>query len=106
MDSVATARLLPGVFQTAPDPPAGSGAGADTRLAATLGAMETLHAPVESVLGELHRHLDPRLAPPPFVPYLAGWVDLDWLFIASPSESAASASPLASGLGHLRELVA
>ena len=106
MDSAAIARLLPGVFQTALDTQAAGIVEVDTRLAATLGAMETLHAPVEGVLRDLYRHLDPRLAPPAFVPYLAGWVDLDWLLGSSPGEPTTSASPLSTGLGRLRELVA
>ena len=67
--------------------------------------METLHGPVETVLRDLDRYLDPRLAEPAFVPYLAGWVDLDWLLVAAPSEPVATTT-LASGLGTLRELVA
>ena len=106
MDSEAIARLLPGVFQTALHPVAAGVVEEDTRLSATLGAMETLHGPVETVLRDLDRYLDPRLAEPAFVPYLAGWVDLDWLLVAAPSEPVATASPLASGLGTLRELVA
>ncbi len=78
----------------------------DRRLTALLEAMEALHEPVEDVLDGLHEHLDPRQAPPRFVPYLAGWVDLDWLLLATPDQSAATATPLASGMGHLRELVA
>lgn len=106
MDSPAIARLLPGVFQAALDPPAAGIVEPDTRLAATLGAMEILQSPVEDVLKDLYKYLDPRLAKPRFVPYLAGWVDLDWLLVASPSEPSVSATPLSSGLGHLRELVA
>jgi phage tail-like protein len=106
MDSLAIARLLPGVFQTALDLTADGVVAGDTRLAATLGAMETLHAPVERVLRDLHRYLDPRLAPPTFVPYLAGWVDVDWLLVDAASGPGASPAPLSSGLGHLRELVA
>jgi phage tail-like protein len=68
--------------------------------------METLHEPVETVLHDLDRYLDPRLARPDFVPYLAGWVDLDWLLVAAPSEPLATTPSLASGLGTLRELVA
>jgi len=106
MDSKAIARLLPGVFQTALHPVAAGVVEDDRRLAATLGAMETLHSPVETVLRDLDRYLDPRLAEPAFVPYLAGWVDLDWLLVAAPSEPVATTSTLASGLGPLRELVA
>jgi phage tail-like protein len=106
MDSAAIGRLLPGVFQSALHPAQAGVVEPDRRLAAVLGVMETLQTPVEAVLDSLHRHLDPRQAPPRFVPYLAGWVDLDWLLLATPDQPAATATPLASGMGHLRELVA
>lgn len=106
MDSTAIARLLPGVFQSALHPVAVGIVEPDRRLAALLGAMETLQAPVEDVLDGLSHHVDPRQAPPRFVPYLAGWVDLDWLLLATPGQSSATSTPLASGMGNLRELVA
>jgi phage tail-like protein len=106
MDSETIARLLPGVFQTALHPVAAGVVEPDRRLGAMLGVMETLHGPVETVLRDLDRYLDPRLAEPTFVPYLAGWVDLDWLLVADPSETVATTPTLASGLGTLRELVA
>ena len=81
MDSESIARLLPGVFQTALHPIAAGIVEPDRRLSATLGVMETLHEPVETVLRDLDHYLDPRLARPEFVPYLAGWVDLDWLLV-------------------------
>ena len=106
MDSESIARLLPGVFQTALHPIAAGVVEPDRRLSATLGVMETLHEPVETVLHDLDHYLDPRLARADFVPYLAGWVDLDWLLVAAPSEPLATTPSLASGLGTLRELVA
>ena len=106
MDSAAIARLLPGIFQSALHPVQAGVVEPDRQLAALLGVMETLQAPVEDVLGGLHHHLDPRQAPPRFVPYLAGWVDLDWLLLATPDQSSATETPLASGMGNLRELVA
>jgi len=106
MDREQIARLLPGVFQTALHPIAAGIVEPDRRMSAVLGVMETLHEPVETVLHDLDRYLDPRLARPDFVPYLAGWVDLDWLLVAAPSEPLATTPSLASGLGTLRELVA
>ena len=90
MDSAAIARLLPGIFQSALHPAAAGIVEPDRRLAALLGVMESLQAPVEDVLDGLHHHVDPRRAPPRFVPYLAGWVDLDWLLLATPGQPSAT----------------
>jgi len=106
MRSAEIARLLPDVFQYALRPPDAGVVEPDRRMAALLSVMEGLHGPVETVLDGLHEHLDPRLAPPRFVPYLAGWVDLDWLLMAAPGQPITGPTPLASGLDRLRELVA
>ena len=98
----AIERLLPQVFQRALAP-----AGGDP-LGALLSVMEELHAPSEEVLANLDSYFDPRRSQiDAFVPYLAGWVDLDYLFLSPGEEySPTSASPLKTGLGRLRELVA
>ena len=76
-------------------------------LASFLDAMETLHAPDESILEALDSYFDPYHAPDQFVAYLAGWVDLDDLWIENPLEFTAKTLPrFPSGVGHLRELVA
>ena len=106
MRSEEIARLLPDVFQAALRPPDQGVVEPDRRLAALLEVMEGHHEPVERVLDTLHEHLDPRLAPDRFVPYLAGWVDLEWLLLAAPGEPIPGPVPLASGLDRLRELVA
>ena len=64
-----------------------------TPLRALLEVMEALHAPDEEILTDLPSYFDPYTTPDEFVPYLATWVDLDWLL---PS----------CGLGRLRELIA
>jgi phage tail-like protein len=62
-------RLLPGVFRAV--------AAEGTPVAALLGLMEQLHAPTEARLRSLDEVLDPRRAPPAFIPFLAGWIDLE-----------------------------
>jgi phage tail-like protein len=106
MRSDEIARLLPDVFQHALSPPAAGVVKPDRRLAALLEAMEVLHDPCERILDELNTYFDPRLAPPRFVPYLAGWVDLDWLLLTDRDESRPGGTPLASGVDRLREIVA
>src|SRR5688572_25543412 len=72
-----------------------------------LDVMELLHAPDEVVLASIDRYFDPYRAPDAFVAYLAGWVDLDDLWIANPQEfTAQTLPPFPSGVGRLRELVA
>lgn len=72
-----------------------------------LDVMELLHAPDEAVLLDIDRYFDPHRAPDAFVAYLAGWVDLDDLWIANPQEfTAETLPPFPGGVGRLRELVA
>jgi phage tail-like protein len=104
--SEAIERLLPGVFQLALHPSARGVVEPDRRLGATLQAMEALHEPCERVLVDLSSYVDPRLAPPAFVPYLASWVDLDRFLVAAADDPSLSPTLLATGLGRLRELVA
>jgi phage tail-like protein len=92
------AHLLPGIFQRTQRP--------GSPLYALLTVMETLHAPSEQVLAHLDSYFDPYRAPDNFVPFLAGWVDLEQLLIESPGERAmTAAAPLPSGMGRLRDLV-
>ena len=100
MRSSRIEKLLPWVFRRT--------AGEGTPLRATLEAMEALHAPVEETLASLDRTLDPRRAPDAFVPFLSGWVDLDWLLpeATKGSRSAPAEAAFPTGLGRLRELVA
>lgn len=100
-------RILPNVFQLALHPDRGWVLERDTRLGAVLDVMEGLHQPIEDKLDALAEYVDPRRAPEPFVPYLAGWVDLDWLVSPTPDELEGGGAAIPStGLGHLRELVA
>ena len=77
-------RLLPTVYQLAIDPVEDWLIEPDRRLGAVLDAMETLHDPIEQILNALEAWLNPRRAPEPFVPYLAGWVDLDRMTSLDP----------------------
>jgi phage tail-like protein len=104
-------RLLPEIFQLALHPVEGWVMEPDRRLAAALEAMEVLHDPCERILDTLESHIDPRRAPPAFVSYLAGWLDLDWLVLGE--RQVGDTEPpdldrafLSTGLGRLREIVA
>ena|ERR1700730_18096474 len=95
------ARMLPEVFRRTVHE--------GTPLDALLDAMENLQAPSEEVLAGLDRYFDPRRAPDSFIPFLARWVDLERVLLRPaphyyPTTSAES--PLQSGIGRLRELVA
>ncbi|MFN8450587.1 MAG: phage tail protein [Anaerolineae bacterium] len=95
--------LLPEIFRRTL-PPVRTGA---NPLEAFLDVMELLHAPDEDVLASLETYFDPYRAPDLFVAYLAGWVDLDRLWIENPQEfTAKTLPPFPSGVGRLRELVA
>jgi phage tail-like protein len=65
-------RLLPSIIQRTVQP--------QSPLAAVLDIMETLHLPSETALARLDAAFDPRRTTEDVVPFLARWVDLDWLF--------------------------
>ena len=89
--------FLPGVFQRTVVP--------GGVLATLLEVMEALHAPAEDVLRELDAYFDPRRSANRFVPFLAGWSDLDTL-LSDSSVSELDAPTFPTGLGRLRELIA
>ena len=92
-------HLLPGIFQRTVQE--------GTPLFALLEVMERLPAVDEAVLDQLDAFFDPYRTPDAFVPFLTGWVDLDWLLLEVPEEFTELAPPpLPSGIGRLRELVA
>jgi phage tail-like protein len=90
-------QLLPAVFQRTSRP--------ESPLSALLEVMEALHEPSEDVLARTHTYFHPYRTPDYFVPYLAGWVDLDRL-LPSGEEDGGGTSPFPAGIGRLRELVA
>jgi phage tail-like protein len=76
-------------------------------LAAILDVMSDLHAPSETVLARLDAYFDPHRTPDRFVPFLARWVDLEWLLAGTEDERpVALMGEYPPGTGWLRELVA
>lgn len=95
------AQLMPAVFQRTLRAP-----GVQIRgpLDALLDSMSALHERAEQVLGEIDRICDPHRTYDAFVPFLAGWVDLERIFRARRAGS--DDEPISSGTGNLRQLVA
>lgn len=100
MQADAIVRMLPSVFQTEFD---ASDRRGSSPLAALLAVMDTMHAPVESVLESVDRPFAPYRAPDPFVAYLTLWVDLAWLVLPGVDDVRI---PVPGGTGRLRDLVA
>jgi len=99
MKSAEIELLLPEIFRRTLSP--------GNPLLGFVDIMEVLQIPSEDVLTHLERFFDPYRAPDLFVPYLAGWVDLDQVWIQAPEEFTAKTLPLfPAGVGRLRELVA
>lgn len=92
------ARLLPAIFQQTIQP--------ETPQAVLLAVMERLPAPDEAVLERLETFFNPYQTPANFVPFLASWVDMEWILLADSQEFSSLIPPLPSGIGRLRELVA
>lgn len=86
--------LLPGVIRRTVTP--------GSPLDALLAVMEAMHAPADEALGSLGDTFHPYRCPDRFVPYLAGWVDLD-RFLTDGGDGTMG---LPTGVGRLRELVA
>jgi hypothetical protein len=97
MQRASIEQLLPSVFQL--------GASPGSALAAVLDAMETLHAPDESLLGDIDACFDAYRVDDRLLAFLARWVDLDRLL---PPAAALMAGPVPfpTGYGRLRDLVA
>lgn len=94
------ARLLPEIYRRTRE----EGGVLDALLA----VMESFHDPVEQELEGLAETLDPHRTSDEFVPFLAGWVDLDRLFRepADRRRTVREQSPLlTTDLGRLRVLV-
>jgi hypothetical protein len=107
MKSNEIARLLPGIFQQTGKP--------GNPLSALLDVMEHLSAIPDQTLEHVEAYFNPYRTEACFVPFLARWVDLEWLLVQSSGERLQTdpaerlkteAATFPSGLGRLRELVA
>lgn len=88
-------RLLPTAYQRAAVP--------DSVLRALLDVMETLHEPDEQLLGNVDVLFSPYSASERFVPFLTGWVTLDYL-VGVPRPGGDVRLPLPAG--RVRDLIA
>lgn len=105
MQRDALERLLPTMYQLAARP--------GSPLDAALHVMADLHRPAEAHLAELEAVFDPYRAPDAFVPWLSGWLGLDWLVSEEADGGEGSglawsdpADAFPPGLGRLRDVVA
>jgi phage tail-like protein len=89
-------NILPEAFRTA--------AQTNRPLQALAAAAVDMHAPAHRVLADLRGYFDPYRAPESMLPYLAQWVDLDWLVNSTVGAAARVGS--APEQERLRDLVA
>jgi phage tail-like protein len=93
-------QLLPGIFRLTLNRME------HNPLDAYLDIMELLHEPAEALMERLETYFDPYQGPDQFLPYLAGWVDLDQFWIDDPETvDPDSPPPFPTGAGRLRELL-
>ena len=95
MKQEAIKLLMPAMFRLA--------AGKNTPLDAVFSVMEALHDQTETTLRKIDAVFDPLRTNERFVPYLAGWVDLDW--VVRGDETAAGYGQSAIPTEHFRKLV-
>lgn len=88
-------RLLPTAYQRA--------AVEDSVLGALLDVMEGLHEPDEQLLADVDVLFAPYTAPERFLPFLTGWVTLDYL-VGVPRPGGETRLPLPAG--RMRDLIA
>ena len=101
MKRIEIAQLLPTIFQRT--------IRQGNPLFALLDVMEGLTEPIEAALERIDAAFDPRRTPHEFVPFLAGWLDLERLFDVYPNSALPALpprAPITTGLGRLRELTA
>jgi hypothetical protein len=99
VNSAEIGNLLPGIIQRTILP--------GSPLLTILEIMAAQQTASEAVLTNLDSYFDPYRAPDAFIPYLAGWVDLERIVLEAPEEfTGATPPPFPSGWGRLRELVA
>jgi len=92
-------RYLPENYQLAAADPGGV-------LAAMLGVMEGMHAPVDRVLRSIDAFFDPFRAPEPFVLLQASWLGLDRYFDWSGGSPGVGEARYPAGTDQLRLLIA
>ena len=101
MKSSDIKKLFPGVFQQAAEDP--------SLLSSMWEVMEGMHAPSERALDHLDATFNPNRTSDIFVPVLARWLDLDWVFDGGAhwqQSSVGSSELIPTGLGRVRALIA
>lgn len=74
MDAQSLLELLPRAFREAE-----RRASPGSPLAALVSVIEGLLQPIDDVVCELHRHVNPRTCPEPLLPLLATWLSDAWV---------------------------
>lgn len=72
-------------------------------LTAILDVMEMLHTKTEHTLEHLDAVFDPMRTDEQFVPFLSGWVDMDWLFKSHEINAGYKQTTISTD--HLRKLI-
>ncbi len=100
MNSTEIERLLPYIFRRTNQD--------DNPLVAIIEAMSALHQPTETLLANVKDIINPLTAQDKFVPFLAGWLDLERLFdeFSDNTIAASTHPPITTGINCLRALTA
>ncbi|HEV7642582.1 MAG TPA: phage tail protein [Pyrinomonadaceae bacterium] len=99
-------QFLPAVIQRTVQEPDEKMSRPGNLMYAFLQVMEDLHVPTDNILGKIDAVFDPYRTADRFVPFLASWVDFDYVLGGLSDEEVLSSPDYAARMACIRDLIA